>query len=186
MLGRPVLVLYPLDSPTRREEFAARVLGLALSADGVRASSHSFPVVSDVAAARPQRGRGALLGRHCKHHQPRLRKTAERMLANGGRRPRELGRASNQAPPAAKKTASDTASADPEQTAVARESPDSASSWSCTTCTMLNDESAKVCVACNRRRSSALPAAKGAASKRPRCEAPTWVSNDDDNDDDFV
>ena len=117
---------------------------------------------------------------------PELRKTAERMLANGGRRPRELGRASNQAPPAAKKTASDTASADPEQTAVAREFPDSASSWSCTTCTMLNDESAKVCVACNRRRSSALPAAKGAASKRPRCEAPTWVSNDDDNDDDFV
>ena len=111
---------------------------------------------------------------------PELRKTAERMLANGGRRPRELGRASIPAPPAAKKTPSvNTASADPKQTAVA-------SSWSCATCTMLNEETAKVCVACNRRRSSALPAAKGAASKRPRCEAPTWVSNDDDNDDDFV
>ena len=106
---------------------------------------------------------------------PELRKTAERMLANGGRRPRELGRASIPA----KTPSVDTASVDPEQTAVA-------SSWSCATCTMLNDESAKVCVACNRRRSSALPAAKGATSKRPRCEAPTWISNDDDNDDDFV
>ena len=176
----------PLDSPRRRLPSRARLLGLWLSLDGCERPR----TASQWSLMSLQPGHNAVEARClaviASTTNPELRKTAERMLANGGRRPRELGRASNPAPPAAKKTASDTASADPEQTAVARESPDSASSWSCTTCTMLNDESAKVCVACNRRRSSALPAAKGAASKRPRCEAPTWVSNDDDNDDDFV
>eukprot|EP00964_Phaeocystis_antarctica_P081415 scaffold50939_cov58-Phaeocystis_antarctica.AAC.1 len=147
---------------------------------------------------------------------PELRRTAEKMLANGGRRPRRPtpGTAATPAPPAAKNTAPNTASNSASNT-VSNTASNSASGWTCTTCTMLNEEGAKVCVACNRRRSAALPAdwvcaactvhnagsesccttceqprtraAKGAASKRPRCEgAPAWVGNGDDNDDDFV
>ena len=142
---------------------------------------------------------------------PELRRTAEKMLANGGRRPRRPtpGTTATPAPPAAKNMASNTAS-----NTASNSASNSASSWTCTTCTMLNEEGAKVCVACNRRRSAVPPAdwvcaactvlnagsesccttcerprprpGKGAAPKRPRCEGPTWAGNDNDNDDDFV
>ena len=134
-----------------------------------------------------------------------LRRTAERMLANGGRRsrrPTQPGTTAAPAQPAAKNPAPNPAA-------------NTAPNWTCTTCTMLNEEGANVCVACNRRRSSELHAewvcaactvrnagsdsvcttceqprrrgaGKEAATKRPRCEPTTWDGNDDDNDDDFV
>ena len=121
-----------------------------------------------------------------------LRKTAERLIANGGRRRRNGGPPAVQPPAAA-----DPGPAGPAQ------------SWTCPSCTLVNDKSAAVCAACTTRRSTsssttwacaacmtenAESAARCKTCEQPRAraapkrrrDAPAAPEWDDDEADDFA
>ena len=131
-----------------------------------------------------------------------LRKAAERLIANGGKKkrasaPQAAAAAAPVGPDAAPQL--DTGPAGLKQV------------WTCTSCTLVNDESARTCAACATRRQASKPAwvcaacsvenagsaaycatceqpraraGKEAAQKRRR-EAPAWDDHDE-NDEDFA